>query len=108
MKIVVSLVAFLVTSIVCFAQDPVWRVLKSDNTTAAEVLNNGNADFNGTVSVDAISSGGAISATAITVSSATGIVSSAAALSAPTNPAASAGLRVRINGTNYIVALYPN
>lgn len=52
-------------------------------------------------------SGGAVSATSVTVSGATGLVSTAAALAAPTN-AASAGFRVRINGTNYVIALYPN
>lgn len=59
------------------------------------------ADVTGSIS------GGAVSATSVTVSGATGLVSTAAALAAPTN-AASAGLRVRINGTNYVIAVYPN
>jgi len=46
--------------------------------------------------------------TAITVSGATGLVSTAAALAAPTNEAAAAGFRIRVNGTNYIIALFPN
>lgn len=59
------------------------------------------ADVTGSIS------GGSVSASSVTVSGATGIVSTAAALAAPTN-SASAGLRVRINGTNYVIAVYPN
>lgn len=102
MKIVVSLVAFLVTSIVCFAQDPVWRVLKSDNTTAAEVLNNGNANFNGTVTFDAVS------VPAVTVSGGTSIVSTAAALVSTNTATSNQAIRVRVNGTNYLIKLYLN
>jgi hypothetical protein len=91
MKVFVSFFAFLLATIVCHAQDSVWRVLKSDDTTAAEVLNNG-----------------AFSAGSVTVSSATGLVSTAAAISAGTNTTAAAGLRVRVNGTNYIIRLFAN
>jgi hypothetical protein len=47
------------------------------------------------------------SQSSVTVSGATGIVSTAAALVAPTNDI-SAGFRIRVNGTNYVIALYPN
>jgi hypothetical protein len=59
--------------------------------------------------VEATTLVGAVSSaqSSVTVSGATGIVSTAAALAAPTN-AATAGLRVRINGTNYVIAVYPN
>jgi hypothetical protein len=59
-----------------------------------------------TVSATTVS--GSVSAPTITLSGATGIVSTAAALAAPTNAAAAAGLRVRVNGTNYIIRLFAN
>jgi hypothetical protein len=118
MKIVVACFAFILTASLCFAQNSVWRVLKSNDTTAAEVLDNGNMTVNGSVTANSVAtsgtlSSGALSATtvsaaSVTVSGATGLVSSAAALAAPTNEVPSAGFRIRIQGTNYIIALYPN
>lgn len=44
----------------------------------------------------------------ITLSGATGIVSSAASATVATNATPTAGLLVRVNGTNYLIKLFPN
>lgn len=88
MKLFVALIAFVLMSGSLYAVDPVWRVLKSDDTTAAEVLEDGTATVNGAVYVNSL------------------VVQGAAAV-APTNTA-SAGLSITVNGTNYVIALYPN
>lgn len=88
MKFFVALIAFVLMSGSLYAVDPVWRVLKSDDTTAAEVLEDGTATVNGAVYVNSL------------------VVQGAAAV-APTNTA-SAGLSITVNGTNYVIALYPN
>jgi hypothetical protein len=49
MKIVIACFAFVLTASLCFAQNSVWRVLKSNDTTAAEVLDNGNMAVAGTL-----------------------------------------------------------
>jgi len=88
MKSFIAFIAFVLTANVLFAVEPVWRVLKSNDTTAAEVLEDGTATINGAVYVNSL-------------------VVQGAATVAPTN-SASAGLSITVNGTNYVIALYPN
>lgn len=107
MKKFIIVLALALISGVSFAQ------LKSSvikNTAGDEVFSINYGSGVATVvvaNVQASVSGGSLSGTSLTVSGTTGIVSTAAALAAPTNTAR-AGLRVYINGTNYVIALYPN
>lgn len=108
MKIVSFLISFFVAASACFAADPVWRVLKTNDTVAAEVLDTGAADFNGAVSVDSLSSGGALSATTISLSASNTLTSTHPVIGAGTNTTAAGGIRVTVNGTNYIIRLFAN
>jgi hypothetical protein len=67
---------------------------------------------NGVVSATTLSgivSGTQITATNLSSSGLIPITITTAALTAPTNTVASGvGLRIRINGTNYVLAAYPN
>jgi hypothetical protein len=109
MKKLIVIIGLLAVSGIAFAQ------LKSSvikNTAGTEVFSIGYGSGVGTAKVavvEATTLVGAVSSaqSAVTVSGATGIVSTAAALVAPTN-AAFAGFRIRVNGTNYVIALYPN
>lgn len=82
MKFAIAFVSFVLAAGSLFAAEPVWRVLKADDTTAAEVLDDGKMTI-GSLNV------------------------SGEAAVAPTNTA-SAGLSITVNGTNYVIALYPN
>ena len=115
-----GLLAFLIafSSLMAFAggqgTNTIWNLTDSTGTNdLVQVDKFGNLKADGSVtvvgSVTAASFAGAVSSaqSSVTVSGATGIVSTAAALVAPTNDI-SAGFRIRVNGTNYVIALYPN
>lgn len=91
------IVAFVFITLGVSAQTVIWNLPNSGGTNVIAVTDEGNLTISGN-----------LSAAALTASGATTLVSSASAISAGTNTTAAAGIRVRVNGTNYIIRLFAN